>query len=95
MKTKLYATFLAKKPRAHQWKTFEVPISSNTDVTSIQNYIKENSLRDIGTIALVNYKVDETSFVDSDGITQAIVFKSLFPISSERSDYINAIFSLS
>lgn len=89
--TKLYASFYGKRPRCRKPEIFSVPVESAFDIKAIQAFVTENKINQIGTVAFNRYVVSESSFVDHDGVTQTIFFKSMFPISCERSADISEL----
>ncbi len=84
-KTVYYASLVGKLPRKRKEQRFETTMLGDTPIeaiTKLNELIKAHNIKNPRNMQFQAYEVSETSFIDSQGNAQVVVFRSMFPCGS-------------
>lgn len=82
-----YASITGKLPRKRKVEKFEVRLEGDTieEATSkLKELIVTHSIRNPEKAGMNVWNCSETEFVDSNGVTQTLVMRSIFPCGTFR-----------
>lgn len=80
-----YASLIGKLPRKRKEQRFEALMVGDAPleaITKLNELIKAHNIKNPRNMQFQAYEVSETSFIDSQGKTQVIMFRSIFPCGS-------------
>lgn len=77
-----YASVIAKLPRKRKEDRFEIRMEGETPLEAKEKLLRliaDNKLRGARAASFSGWQCSESEFIDSSGVTQTMVMRSIFP----------------